>query len=195
MAFQPLEGVVPISSPACAVLRKFASYSTRGSALGAGSSLRVMPAMVSMVTCQVLSPRTTPPWTISRPAGRDAGFQPFYTRSAGAAPVRRRRLVDPGCAIAGTLFLIALNVSFLASHFSFVVDTPRKTWGWPWTAAASLRKVARWEKRWMNRACDHERGAYLETRLTLNAHLQAGAAAGELIGAREGGIAGADHVA
>lgn len=34
-------------------------------------------------------------------------------------------------------------------------------------------------------------GAYLETRVTLSAHLQTGAAAGGLIGAREGGLAGA----
>lgn len=71
--------------------------------------------------------------------GEMQAFNLLYTRSAGAAPVRRRRSVDPGRAVAGTLVLIILNVSFLVSSHRHSKENVKGT---PWTAAASLRKVA-----------------------------------------------------
>lgn len=122
------------------LLRKFASYSTRESALGAGSSLRVMPATVSMVTCQVLSPRATPSWTISRPAGRDAGLQPLsvYPQRRGGSRAAQtfgwpRSRYSRNSSRPDRFKRIILR-------FSVLVDTLRRTWGWPWTAVASLRK-------------------------------------------------------
>lgn len=170
--------------PACTALRKLGTLAERGSARRRiePACNAATPTMVAMVTRRVLSPRATPPCTILVCRERCR----LSILCTAAAPGRLPCGADvysgwPRSRDNRHSYFDQFEKCHFCSSDASCENRERKLLDGQFGAA---RGVARWEreKHLMNRAWPRE-GAYLETWMTLSAHLQT--VAGELIGARE----------